>query len=467
MRGTELAAICGFDDAGVTAALDLVTGFDEALVSGLARLGEERVAGLAALAGAVAVTPLGERVAEAVDKVTAGSIADEHLVALAAARTALLGSAHDALVAGVDKALGRERAPYEAAPADGAEEDLNLLAGSRSWLRELAIAGWRGVDHDLVSAVGQTVQALLALPPKEKPSRRRLGVLLDGLAAELRAASPIATMEKLPKRRWADLWCRALLLSQPNQERPEPTPVSGRLLVLGADIHEHATAVQVQVHGVLEGGDGPRLVRASVSAAKVDTIVGRAVWKLLTQHTMLTQALAKRVSLTLTDMPLLPSGDLIWLDDKARPAEPADPFTTAKTMLSTAVASATPPLQRHPAGIAEPVLLEFYTVEGDLLHRDGGPPEGVALALGRLPTSGPVTADVARKSSACIGLLRWDGGRWSVQPLAVRVETKKGEVEYHNGDWALGHPDPKVVKADAKDDAVGTLRERAGRLLRK
>jgi hypothetical protein len=463
MRGTQLADICAApDNPGVTAALGLVTGFDEALAGGLARLGEDRVAALTALAGAVVVTPIGERVAEAVDKVTAGSIADEHLVALAAARTALLGSVHDALVTTVDTALGRDRAPYAPSSAAAGDEDLNLLAGSRSWLRELAIAGWRGVDHDLVSAVGQTVQALLG-----KPSRRRLAVLLDGLAAELRAASPIATMEKLPKRRWADLWSRALLLSQPGQEQPAPEPVSGRLLVLGADIHEHATAIQVQVHGVLETGDGARLVRASVSAAKVDTIVGRAVWKLLTPHTMLTQALAKRVSLTLTDMPLLPSGDLVWHDDKARPGAPADPFVTAKTMLSNAVAPAVPPLQRHPAGIAEPVLLEFFSVENDLLHRDGGPAEGVPLALDRLPSSGPVTPDLARKSTACVGLLRWDGGQWSVQPLAVRLETKKGDVEYHNGDWALGHPDPKVVKADAKDDAVGILRERAGRLLRK
>lgn len=461
MRGTQLAEVCASGGAGVTAAAELVSGFDESLVSGLARLTEERVAALSALAGAVAVTPLGERVAEAVEKVAAGSIADEHLVALAAARTALLGAVHDSLVRSVDKASGRQRAPYPPAAPPEAEEDLNLLAGGRSWLRELAIAGWRGVGHDLVSAAGQTVQALLA-----RPSRRRLAVLLDGLAAELRAASPIAAMERLPKRRWADLWCRALLLSQPGHGVAEPVPVSGRLLVLGADLHEHATAVQVQVHGVLENGEGARLVRASVSAAKVDTIVGRAVWKLLAQHAMLTQALARRVSLTLTDMPLLPSGDLVWHDAKARPGEPADPFVTAKTMLSAAVAPATPPVQRHPVAIAEPVLLEHYSVDNDLLHLDGGPSEGVPLALDRLPSSGPLTPDLVRRSSACVGLLRWDGGRWSVQPLAIRVPARKGDVEHHNGDWAVGHPDPKVVKADAKDDAVGILRERAGRLLR-
>jgi hypothetical protein len=311
-----------------------------------------------------------------------------------------------------------------------------------------------------VTAGAQTVQALLA-----KPSRRRLAVLLDGLAGELRAASPIATMDRLPKRRWADLWSRALLLSRSGHEPPAPTPVSGRLLVLGVDVHEHATAIQLQVHGVLEGGEQPRLVRVSVSAAKVDTIVGPAVWQLLAQHTMLTTALAKHTALTLTDMPLLPGGDLIWHDDKARPADPADPFTTARMLLPTAVAAATPPLQRHPVGIAEPVLLENYTVDGEVLRLDGGE---IALAAERVPACGPVTPALVRSSTACIGLLRWDGGRWSVQPLAVRAPVKKTEVAYHVGDWAQGPTDPKVVKAEAKaGDAVGTLRERAGRLLRK
>ena len=39
-------------------------------------------------------------------------------------------------------------------------------------------------------------------------------------------------------------------------------------------------------------------------------------------------------------MPLLPSGDLVWHDDRARPGEPADPFATARVLLPAAVAPA-------------------------------------------------------------------------------------------------------------------------------
>jgi hypothetical protein len=465
MLAAQLTALRD-NDSGVENALDLIAGFDDALAHGFARLGEERAAALAALAAAMAVTPLGERVGEAVDKVTAGSIADEHLMALAGARTALFGSVHDALLARLDAALGRQRAGWAPATAAPTDEYPNLLAGSRSWLREVAIAGWRGVDHDLVTAAAQTLQAVLA-----QPSLRRLAVLLDGLAAELRAASPIAAMDRLPGRRWADLWSRALLLSHSGGAAPaEPASVSGRLLILGVDVHEHATAVQVQVHGVLETGDTPRLVRASVSAPKVDTIVGLAVWQLLQHHKVLVHALAQHTSLKLTEMPLLPSGDLIWDDDKAWPDGEADPFATARLLLPGAVAPAVPPLQRHPAGIAEPVLVEGYTTA----TADGGAltlslsGEDLAVATGRLPSCGPLTRELVAASSACIGLMRWDAGRWLIQPVAVRATAKKAPVVVHNGDWAQGPKDAKAVKSQAVAvDAVGVLRERAGRLLRK
>jgi hypothetical protein len=64
--------------------------------------------------------------------------------------------------------------------------------------------------------------------------------------------------------------------------------------------------------------------------------------------------------------------------------------------------------------------------------------------------------------------MRWDAGRWLLQPLAVQATVKKKPTTIHNGQWALGHPDPKVAKASSgKDDPVAVLRERAGRLLRK
>ncbi|GAB3990637.1 hypothetical protein GCM10029978_119050 [Actinoallomurus acanthiterrae] len=276
-------------------------------------------------------------------------------------------------------------------------------------------------------------------------------------------------MDRVPARRWADLWARALLLAQPGAQSAAEAVgvVSGRFLPLGVDVHEHGTVVQIQVHAILEPADGsePRLVRASVAAAKVDTIVGPTLWRLLDGHPVLLKALAERRSVELADLPVTPGGDLLWRDGQATLGEPAEPFATARLRLADALAPAAPPLDRHPVRIAEPVLLEGYTVDGDTLDLDG---KALTVDLDRLPGCGPVTPELVAASSACIGLLRWDGGRWLLQPLAVQATVKRKAVEAHTGDWALGPTDPKVVKAEAKaGDAVAVLRERAGRLLRK
>ncbi|MFG1612391.1 hypothetical protein ACGFI3_06510 [Nonomuraea wenchangensis] len=472
MLDLQLGELTAAGPEGVDDALGLVDGFDGALAHGFARIGEEPAAALAALAGAMAGGPLGERAAEAVDKVIAGSIGDEHLAVLAGARAALTGAVHDALLTRLDTALHRERAPWEpapatgavpsgSAPATGAELPGNLLAGCRAWLRELAIAGWRGVDHDVVAPSDQAIEALLAVP-----ALRGLAVLLDGLAAELRASCPVSTMDRLPARRWGDLWTRGVLLSRSGPWHGGAEPVSGRLLILGADVHEHATVVRVQVHGILEpaGGGPARLVRTGVAAAKVDTIVGPAVWRLVSGHPVLLGALAGHRALDLTDMPLLPGGDLVWHDDRAAAGEKADPFTTARVLLGAAQAAPVPPLDRHPVRIAEPVLVEGYKIDGGTLELGGS---RITLDLDRLPTGTPLTPELVAASSACLGLVRWDG-RWLLQPLAVQATVKKKPVTAHTGDWALGPTDPKVVKAEAKaGDAVAVLRERAGRLLRK
>ncbi|MGO4757657.1 hypothetical protein AB4212_55195, partial [Streptomyces sp. 2MCAF27] len=106
-----------------------------------------------------------------------------------------------------------------------------------------------------------------------------------------------------------------------------------------------------------------------------------------------------------------------------------------------------------------------YTTDGSALELDG---RTLPLDLDRLPACGPLTPALVAASSTCIGLLRRDGGRWMVQPLAVQATVKRKPVEVHGGDWALGITDPKVAKAEARaGDAVAVLRERAGRLLRK
>ncbi|WP_232664130.1 hypothetical protein [Pseudonocardia sp. TRM90224] len=456
MLAQQLTAMQGAP-AGIDDAAELAAGFDDALVDGLARLGEEHAAAVTALAAAFAGSPLGERVAAAAAAVTAGSPSDADLVALAGARTALFGSVHDALLGTLDSALGRDRTswPAELSPAPGRP------GAALAWLRELAISGWRGVDDGLLSTAEPVIEALLTAP-----GRRRLAVLLDGFAGELRAGSPLATMARLPTRRWADLWCRAVLLDAAGTVGT-PEPVSGRLLVLGVDVAEHATAVQVQVHGVLEPSDGGQavLVRAAVTAAKVETITGPAVWALLRRHPVLLGVLAGRASVEVSGMPMLPGGELLWDDGCVAVGEAADPFVTARLHLAGARGAAVAPIDRHPVAIAEPVVLEGYrAVEGgfDL----GG--ATIAVDTSRLPSCGPLTPALVKGSTACIGLLRHSADGWQLQPLAVQAKVKRALTVLSTADWALGPTDPAVQKAQAKaGDAVGVLQERAGRLLRK
>ncbi|WP_367326051.1 hypothetical protein [Streptomyces sp. HUAS ZL42] len=451
---------------GLDEALEAVDAFDRALVAGLLRPQPARAADLARLADAVAGTPLSSRVAEAADKAAAGTAGEDHFMALAAARAALLGSVHDALMARIQEMTGRAGGE-ETAPASDEQPTVNLLAAARSWLSDLARCGWQGIDHETVSGAAQIVSAMLP-----DPALRRLATLLDGFAAELAASCPGAALERIPARRWADLWSRAMLLTLPGGAAASPTgTATGRLLPLGVDLHEHATAAQAQVHAVFEPADGtpPRLVRACVSVPKPDTVVGAGVWQLLRPHMSLLAAAGEGQAMDLADMPVTAEGDLIWSDEHARASEPADPFATARVALSTAADQVTAPLDRQPARIAVPVFLEGYEVRKDdeaITFTVAGNP--LAVDADRIPVAGPLTPQAVAASSACIGLLRWDAGTFSVQPLAVETSVRRKAVAVHAGAWAGGTTDKTGVKAEkAATDAVTVLRERAGRLLRK
>ena len=455
---------------GVDEVLAVLAGADQALSGGLLRPQAAQVAGLTALADAVAGSPLSARVAEAAEKAAAGAAGEEHLLSLAAARIALFGSVHDALVARIGQATGRAQADVEVVapqgePSRGAQPE-NLLLAARSWLADLARAGWQGIDHDLVSGVEPVVSALLP-----QPRLRRLAALLDGFAAELAASCPGSALERVPVRRWGDLWSRALLLTLPGATDAPVGTVTGRLLPLGVDLHEHATAAQAQVHAVFEpaGGGTPHLVRASVSAPKPDTVIGAGIWQVLRPHLSLLTAVSEGRSVELTDMPVTAEGDLLWRDEHAKPGEPADPFATARVVLPAATAPPTAPLDRHPARIAVPVFLEGYTAgqtDGSLTFSLSG--AAVAVDTDRVPAAGPLTPEAVAASTACIGLLRWDAGAFRVQPLAVETTARKKTVALHAGAWAGGAVDKAGAKAEkAATDAATVLRERAGRLLRK
>ncbi len=466
---------------GLDEALAAVDAFDEVLVGGLLRPQPAQAAGLAGLADAVAGTPLAARAAEAAAKAAAGAAGEDHFTALAAARAALLGSVHDALMARVGEATGRPRGEAGSGPVtSGGEPSANLLTAARSWLSDLARCGWRGIDHEVVAGSAQVVSAMLP-----DPALRRLATLLDGFAAELAACCPGAALERVPVRRWADLWSRAMLLTLPGGAAggaPAGT-ATGRLLPLGVDLQEHATAVQAQVHAVFEPADGSasRLVRAAVSAPKPDTVVGAGLWQLLRPRMALLAAVGEGRSMELTGMPVTAGGDLLWSDEHARAGEPADAFATARVALPAAADPVTAPLDRHPACIAVPVFLEGYAVgQEEKVGETQGESEsggGVTFTVAgqplsvdtdRIPVAGPLTPEAVAASAACIGLLRWDDGVFSVQPLAVERSVRKRTVAVHAGAWAGGTADKAGAKAEkAAAAAVAVLRERAGRLLRK
>lgn len=451
---------------GLGEALAAVDALDRTLVAGLLRPRPEQVDDLTVLARSVSGSPLAARVAEAAAKAAAGAASEDHFVTLAAARTALFGAVHDALTVGVDEVTGRTR-EERTAEAPAARPTVNLLAAARTWLSDLARTGWQGIDHELAGGAAPIVSAMLP-----DPELRRLATLLDGFAAELAASCPGSALDRIPARRWADLWSRALLLTMPGAaDRPAVTAATGRLLPLGLDLHEHATAAQAQVHAVYEPADGtaPRLVRASVSVPKPDTVVAAGVWQLLRPHLSLLTALGEGRAMDLDAMPLTDEGDLIWDDTRARAGEPADALATARVVLPTATALPTAPLDRHPARIAEPVFLEGYDSgqDGDTLTFTFA---GHALPVDtdRIPTASPLTPEAVAASRACVGLLRWDGGGFRLQPLAVETTVRRKAVALHAGAWAGGTTDKAGVRAEkAATDAVTVLRERAGRLLRK
>lgn len=462
MLGTELAKLLETEHSGVGDAIALVDELDAALVTGYSRPDDARDAALARLAAAFASTPLADRLAAAAQDLASGQVTEEHLLSVAAGRSALMGSIHDALVSRLDDVTGRERSAGVDESGHAERPTVPAYAACRAWLTELAVGGLNAVDEDFIASAGTIIEGLW-----QEPVHRRLAMILDGWCTELRAKLPIAALAEVPVRRWADLWTRARILSEANYPQYGATDrVSGRLLPVAVDVFDHDTLFGVVVHAVLESGESSRLVRTTVSAPKVEVIAGAAMWDLITGADRLRAALAEDRALDLTDMPITAYGDLLWDDAAVQLGGDADPMATARMALPSAAPGTVPPLDRHPALIAEPVFVESYrVVKGEPLQFDLG---GATLDvnLKGLPAAGPVTDKNVAASKACIGMLRWDNGRWSLSPVAVLTNVKRQPTVLHTGQWAQGATDPKVARKVERDNVVNVLRERAGRLLR-
>lgn len=444
---------------------DLIAAVDRCLLVGLARLGVDEHAGLARLGNVFGGTPLQGPLAEALAGFQKHEFAPKHGLALAAARAALQGAQHDALAAQAAAALGRT-AVEDLPPAPATNGEAEALAvwrdGTYHWLMELAQTGFQHLELAIIAPFFATLRNL-----QDQPNLSRWAALLTGFHQELLHALPIGALPSLPIYRWADLWTRGFVVGlQPTMTAPAGRAVSGSLAPLGVDLRQHGSFIHFLILALLEeDGAAPRLVRLHFSSYKVDALQDEEIWCCFVkkEHPLL-QALSNRQRLNVNGMTLLPSGDLLWTGEaKKGSGFPLWDWAAA----SLGVAAAKPPtwptlpaIDRHPVQLAVPIFLDGIKTESD----DNGSwlttTDGVRLpwALERLGPSAEVLPEHLAKATKVLGLLRFDAGRWSVQPLAV----EGGKTSAFVGQQAF-----EAATKKRKHDTLSTLRERASRLLRK
>lgn len=437
---------------------ELLERLDDALVSGVGRLSGPQLEALASLARCFAGTPLAGALSEAVAGLSRSEFLDRHFAALAAARSAAYGSIHDALVAQASAALGRPRAALEAiepGPSQAPPPKVAVLLESvRHWLMELAIAGFSNLEVGILLPFQATLDAIMA-----EPVLVRHAALLSGLLGELLSVFPAQGRPEIPTLRWADLWSRAMVLALAPPAAAPARVVSGELRPFASDLRQHDNVACLVVYGALhEAGKPPRAVRTQVAAFKVDVLQGDDLGPLLAElGAKLLAAIAGGQALKISGMSLQATGDLLWDDAKAT-------LLAAKVKhaeeAGAALAAGRPclaPEDRHPALIEELVLLkgDAYALDKDArVLKIGGQP--FPLAVERWALSEDLSAANLTGSKAMIGLLRFDGGEWSLQP--VMIETPKGARMLGTG---------LAAAKKAKGSNLDVLKERAGKLLRK
>lgn len=425
----------------VVAAEQLLARIDDCLAAGFARLGSQQRELLATLAPVLAGTPLGEPVAQAVSALAGGHVTEDALLALAAAREALQGARHDALVDAANTALGspwRIDVEPRAEPADTPGELVRLLEGARHWLVEIAAAGLRQLTSSAIVPFAAVLDGL-----QQRAELGRLAGLLTGFAGELLDNAPTASLAEVPVRRWSDLWSRSLLAARRLPPRPLYEPFSGELHVLGADLRLHDHLASVQAYALA----GDRLVRATVTSWKVDAVAGDEVWALLlAQAPELIGAIADRKTLAVKEMELASTGDLRWTGS-AKPGKSFDPIELATAALERGLTiPSVLPYDRHPVQLALPVVFDARA-------------PALPIATQRISALSGLTA--LASADRAFGLLRFDAGAWQLQPLIARAQVK-GKPSY------LGPQDSinaaKKIKKNAS--TLGVLQERASKLLR-
>ena len=320
--------------AGVDEAFGLVERFDEALLHGFARLGDEHRERLDALAGVFAGSPLGPAVAEAVAAVGRSEFVARYFLALASARVALLGAAHDALVAQAREALGRPSPAGEEPPPLPTGRSATALASVQQWLTELAIAGLKHLEETTVAPFAATLENLQA-----DPELTGLAALLTGFSNELLRSMPASRQPALPGFRWGDLWSAGMVRTQQLPGASTFREAEGMLTPLGLDLQSHDNFACAVLYGVLDDGEA-RTVRVPFAGYKVDVIAGAGVWDLFEPYgEPILEALEHHKTLRIAKAELRANGDLI-LRSPAQGGRPGRPIRRCRRADSPALPAA-------------------------------------------------------------------------------------------------------------------------------
>jgi hypothetical protein len=438
--------------AGIAETAGVLAQLDSCFRSGF--VGGQQQQALAMLARIFAGTPLAARLAESVAAIGRGEFQEAHFVALAAARAALQGAQYDTLRGQVRAALGRAPGQDDVAqvvpPAP-----LPLLDSVRHWLMELAIGGFARLEAGALLPFLTTLAQL-----RQQPGLLHVSALLTGFANELLAALPITQPEQVPLLRWCDLWSTAMLGAAGAAEPPGASSVRGTLYPLGAQLHEHSQLVSAVFYSLLVADGAAQLVRQTWSRFKVAAIRDDERWLLLPDTAPLLESLAQGKAFNVQDAQLLPSGDLLWDSSAGRPGQKYKLLDLAAQYFAPqaaeqAIVKPLPPLERHPLQIAEPLALVGCSVQDERVRTA----DGMEIALDVCWTAGAeLTPEALAETSALFGLLRYDAGRWMLQPLAAGTADGKAIFAGQNG--------AKLFKKPPKSSAVAILEERASRLLR-
>ncbi|NKB18607.1 MAG: hypothetical protein HC770_12245 [Pseudanabaena sp. CRU_2_10] len=114
----------------------------------------------------------------------------------------------------------------------------------------------------------------------------------------------------------------------------------------------------------------------------------------------------------------------------------------------------------HPIQIAEPVFLNGYKAvnQNDVISLTWNGHPSLPIAMERLSSLSAIANNDLVKSNQMLGLLRFDAGHWSIQPLFITNKSKR---------ICPSQTAIEILNKSPETNKITILKERASRLLRK